>query len=144
MSIHLIILILHVLGAGVVIGVVLLALASIIKPPLTREAIERMHFVSRFGMIASVWQFLTGIVLSWQDWDEFRSSKLFWTKITLYLIEGAVASLLIEKQAKTAAVQLQNGQPVTGAKIRAGAWIQFLAIIAIAVIGVILVSGSEE
>lgn len=144
MSFHLILLILHVLGAGVVIGIVVLALVAVIKPPVTAQAMDRLHFVSRFGMGASIWQFLTGLIMSIQDWDEFRGNRLFWTKIILYVVEGALASRLLARQSRQTYEQTLNGQTTKGNRLRTTLSVHAGLIVAIAVIGVVLVSGGEE
>lgn len=102
--------ILHVLGAGVVIGIVVLALLSVFTAPISARDIDRLHFVSRFGRWASARQLVTGIILSAQDWAEFRSSRLFWTKMARYVIEGTLASRLLERQANGVAAQTAAGK----------------------------------
>src|SRR5512143_1921465 len=100
MSFHLIIMILHVFGAGLLIGIVLLALYSVFKPPITAQAMDRLHFVSHLGMYGSMWQFGTGLLLVIPEWSEFRASRLFWTKMALYVIEGVLASTLLARQSR--------------------------------------------
>lgn len=143
MSFHLIIMILHVLGASVVVGVVVLALASVVKPPVTAQAMDRLHFVSRFGMGASIWQFLTGVILAYQDWGEFKGNGIFWTKMALYVIEGTLASTLLGRLSKRTALQTVNGQTTSGGPLRTTLAVHALLIVAIAVLGVVLVSGNE-
>lgn len=144
MSIHLIVLILHMLGAGLVVGIVLLALFAVIKPPVGEKSMDRLAFIARFGMWGSIWQFLTGLILASQEWGEFRTNRLFWTKIILYLIEGTIASLLLEKQSKQAALRVAGGQTIDGSALRLTSFIHAGLILAIAIIGVVLVSGGEE
>lgn len=136
--------ILHVFGAGLVIGIVLLALYSVIKPPVTAQAMDRLHFVSRLGMWGSMWQFGTGLILAYQDWGEFRASKIFWTKMALYVIEGSLASMLLGRQSKRTWEQTANGQTTSGSPLRMTLAIHAVLILAIAALGVVLVSGGEE
>ena len=141
---HLIALILHMLGAGLTLGVVFLSLFAVIKPPVTEKAIDRLMFISTFGMGASAWQFLSGLLLVIPEWKEYQGNSLFWTKIILYTLDGALASMLIAKQAKRAAQNLADGNLSTSTSLRNGAWAHALLIVAVAVIGVILVSGGKE
>lgn len=140
MDLHLIILILHVLGAGLVIGVVVLALLAVIKPPVTAAAMERLHFVSRFGMAASIWQFFTGLYLAYADWDELKSNRVFWTKLILYVVEGMIAATLLDRLSRRTAAQTATGTTTAG-PLRLTLIIHALLILAIAALGVVLVEG---
>lgn len=144
MSFHLVILILHVFGAGLVIGVVLLSVFVVIRPPLTAQGADRLGFIGKFGMLASIWQFLTGFILASQDWGEFRGSRTFWVKMACYAAEGTIAALLIEKQAKRVKAQIAAGQAPDSNRLRTPMVIQAVLILAIAALGVVLVSGGNE
>lgn len=141
---HLITLILHMLGAGLTLGIVLLSLFAVIRPPVTTTAIEHLKFAGKFGMGASAWQFISGLMLVMPEWNEFRGNTLFWTKILIYTLDGFLASMLLAKQAKRAAQNVATGNATTGAGLRNVAWVHALLIMAVAVIGVILVSGGQE
>lgn len=144
MSLHLFVLILHVLGAGLVLGIVILSVAAVIKPPVTAMALDRLEFIGRFGLWGSAWQFLTGVMLYLQERGEFDHNPIFWTKIGLYVVEGTIASQLLQRQARTTAAALASGQTVTADGLRTTLWTHAGLIIAIAVLGVWLVSGGHE
>lgn len=144
MSLHLFVLILHVLGAGLVLGIVILSVAAVIKPPMTPRALDRLEFIGRFGLWGSAWQFLTGAILFLQERGEFNHNPVFWTKIGLYVVEGILASQLLQRQARTTTMALANGQTVTAGGLRAVLWAHAGLIIAIAVLGIWLVSGGNE
>lgn len=144
MSFHLIIMILHVFGAGLLIGIVFLSVFAVFKPPLSSRSMDRLSFVGKFGMWTSVWLFATGFFLAYQDWDEFRSSRVFWIKMSLYIVEGTLASLLINKQVKLSEAQTANGGTVQSGALRMSLVIQAALILAIAALGVVLVSGGSE
>lgn len=143
MSFHLLALILHVFGAGVVIGVVVLSVIAVIKPPMNAATMDKLHFAGRAGMAASAWQFFTGLMLVIPEWSEFRSNRLFWTKMTLYVVEGTLASMLLTRQSKQVWEQTKEGQNVPGNKLRTTLWLHAALILAIAAVGVVLVSGGE-
>lgn len=104
---HILLLVLHILGAGLLIGVVFLSLFLSVKPTWTPEKLSHLKFVGQFGMWASIWLFVTGVILAASEWHEFQSNKLFWAKMALYVLEGTLASQLIGKKARLAA----SGQP---------------------------------
>lgn len=134
---HLLLLIAHVLGASIVIGVVFFSLVIQFPLPLDPAKKAWLHFIGRFGMWASAWQFLTGLGLYWLEHDELNQRGLFWIKIGMYLLEGTLAGLVIEKKYK------QIDDPAAGRSLRGLVVLQVALIVAIATIGVILVSGGE-
>lgn len=74
-----IVLALHVIGSGLMIGVV--------------------FFV--FGTVAAIWQTVTGLILYFGEGDEFKDSKIFWIKIGLFILDGIIALLIIDRRIKT-------------------------------------------
>ena len=133
MSLQTLVLILHVLGSGVVFGVVFFSVFLVVKPGWSQGRLSHLHFVGRFGMWASGWQVATGVYLAGIEWSEFSSNTLFWTKMALYLIEGTLAGLLIEKKIKG---------PRAGAKpsgLSVSILSQMILIVLIIGIGVLLV-----
>lgn len=143
MSTHLILLILHVLGAGVVIGVAVLAFAAVIRPPINQTTLDRMAFVGKFGMWGSIWQLLTGVGLMAQEWDELRGNTLLWTKIVLWAVEGFLASTVVSRQVKRIEGALAQNLAPPAAGLTTTLLTNAVIILLIAAIGVFLVSGGE-
>lgn len=143
MNLHLVLLFLHVVGAGVVIGVIVMAFAAIVRPPLTRQSIDRFAFVGRFGMYASGSQFVTGAALMALEWGELGKSTLLWIKIILWVVEGMLASMVIEKRMRQLRTVVEGGQPVPRTAVPALVVVQLVLILTIAAIGVYLVSGPQ-
>lgn len=135
MSFHIAILILHVLGAGLVLGVSFFCAVLMYRKEWTSEQLDRFVYIGKFGKWFSVWQFLTGIILASNEWSEFKESKIFWIKMGLYLVEGALAGVLIEKRAKS----LQAGRAQKG--FASGLLVQLFLILLIISLGVLLVEG---
>ncbi len=138
MDFHIILLTLHVIGAGLILGVVLLSLFAAFRKTWSPERIATLHFIGSFGKWASVWQLLTGIGLASGEWDELGSSPIFWTKMVLYVLEGALAGMLIERRAK----QLEVGAETSG--FMTILLVHAILIIGIVVLGVFLVAGGHE
>lgn len=134
-----IVLILHVFGAAVVLGAGFFSLLSSWRQPFDAARLNVFRFVGRFGLMASIWQFLTGLILYWPEHQEFNHRPLFWIKIGLYLAEGAMVSMLIDRRVKQAEAKAQ-GQvlpPVTGLSTAVLVWTVIL--FTIAALGVVLV-----
>ncbi len=138
MTIHLILMILHLFGAGLLIGICVLAVLAVIKPPITKVGMDRLSFVARLGMGASGAQFITGAIMMATEWDELGHNPLVWTKIILWVIEGTLASLVISRQAKQAGVALANGQTPTRG-LPNSLLIQAFLVLLIAALGIIVV-----
>lgn len=134
MSFHIILLILHVLGAGVVIGIVFFSLVLAMHPrDWSAAALDRLHFVGRFGMWASAWMLVTGLILAFQDWDTLRVSRVFWGKMVAYAVEGIFAGTLITRLVRQAKAELRPRNLGTMMLIHA------LLILLIVSLGVLLV-----
>lgn len=143
MDTHIILLILHVFGAGLMIGIGALALKAVVRPPLTEQSLDRMGFVGGLGMWASIWQLLTGVLLMLQEWSEHSHNPLIWTKIGLWVLEGVVSSMLIGRQVRRIRAALAQHQPPPRAGLATVLLVNLLLILTIAAIGVLVVSGSE-
>jgi hypothetical protein len=143
MNHHTFLLILHVLGAGIVIGVAALAFAAVVKPPFTQISLDRMAFVGRFGMWGSIWQFLSGAALMGLEWEELGRSPLIWTKIVLWAVEGFLASTIVSRQVKRISGALAQNQQPPSAGLSTTLLANLLLIITIAALGVVVVSGGE-
>lgn len=108
MNIHTLILILHVLGAGVIIGIVFFSLVVSYRPrSWSAAALDRLHFVGKFGMWASAWMFVTGLILAFQDWEVLRTNWIFWGKMAAYVVEGIFAGALLTRIVMQARVELR-------------------------------------
>lgn len=139
---HTILLFLHVLGAGVVVGIVVISFFSVLRP-LSATMLDRIGYIGKFGMWASVWQLATGIGLYALEPEEFNSNRLFWVKLALYVIEGTLAATLLVRKSREAGAQIAKGQKPTNS-LAVILTLHALLIIAIVGAGVFLVSGGEN
>lgn len=138
MDFHVILLFLHIVGAGILIGVVVFSLFLAFKKTWSQDRITILKYIGQFGIWASAWQLITGIALASSEWEEFSTSHIFWTKMGLYAIEGALASMLILRKAK----QLKEGDAKPGFMVLL--MIHAIIILGIVGIGVYLVSGESH
>jgi uncharacterized membrane protein len=143
MNLHLVLLFLHIVGAGVIIGTSVLAVFAVVRPPLTPVSLDRMGFAGRFGMAASIAQLVTGGALMGLEWDELGKSPLVWIKIGLWAIEGALSSMVVGAQVRRVRAALDAGQPPPPTPLTTVFLANLIIVLAIAAIGVFLVSGSE-
>jgi len=127
----------HVIGAGVLIGLVVISTLIVFIPDLSESMLKVLERVRWLGPAASAWQFITGAGLYWLERDELSDSTLFWTKLGLYALEGVIASMVIDGKIKR---ERAKGADVVAAvkKMRAIYVVHALLIVSIAVLGVYL------
>lgn len=134
---HVVVMILHVLGAAVVFGVVFFSILAVVKPSAVAQQLDRLRFVSHVGISASAWQLVTGVILYFQDADKLKGSAVFWAKLALYVIEGTFASLVLGRQFKKLAANPQA--PAVPRSMINVLVVHAILITAIIVLGVVLV-----
>lgn len=135
--VHTFVLILHVFGAGILVGVVWLSIMSVIRPAVIAQQIDRLGFVHRFGIIFSGWQFVTGVVLFLMERDELQGNHLLWAKLGLYVIEGAFAGMVLDRRIKALRADATNALPTS--TLRTLLVIHAALIVAIVSLGVMIV-----
>jgi len=134
---HLFVLILHVLGAAVLFGVVIIGLILIFSGTISKDKLAIFKSIRYLGPISAGWLLLTGLYLYFSEPENFRDSKLFWAKISLFVIDGLIATFLVERKLAQSEAQ-QDTKIITSGKV--GLWIvvNLLILTSIITIGVIL------
>lgn len=97
---HNIVLALHVIGSGLMLGVVLFALLIYFKKSIDPYTLKNLKTIMLIGTVGAIWQLLTGLYLFLVELDEFKDSKIFWIKIILYFIDGILAVFIIDRKIK--------------------------------------------
>src|SRR3989338_7226040 len=96
---HALFLILHIVGAGVIIGVVVFVLLNI-KEGVSQERLKIFQMMRLTGTIAAGWLLATGLVLYFQEAEELKGNILFWIKMGLFVLDGIIAVLIIDCKVK--------------------------------------------
>lgn len=135
---HLVVLILHVLGAGVLIGIVVFSVILNIQGILTPERMKIFQTIRNTGIYASAVQLITGIVLYFQEPEEFKESVFFWVKIGLFVLDGIIAVLVIDRKVKNALAS-QTGKPKPISNMTIWTMVNLVILFAIVTLGVLLV-----
>ena len=97
---HTLFLILHIIGAGVIIGVVVFSILLNINERVSEERLKIFQMVRLTGTIAAGWLLATGLVLYFQEAEELKSNILFWIKMGLFVLDGIIAVLIIDRKVK--------------------------------------------
>lgn len=93
---HLAVLILHVIGAGVVLGVVVVSVVIGLWPNIPAERLALLKIIRRIGTTAVGWQIATGLLLAVQDGRDILDNNVFWTKMGLFAVDGVVSGSLVK------------------------------------------------
>lgn len=131
MSVHRLVLLVHLLGAAVVFGIVFFSLALVIGKPLDEIKLKAIALVRRYGIFAMSVAVISGLYLAYGDWSELKGDRLFWAKMVLIVLDYFVAVRLIN--AKVAAAV--GGQTESARGLALLAWLSFIAFVAIFFIG---------
>ena len=87
---HISVLIAHVLGAAIIVGVSFVTLIIELKNYTTDKVLELTEYIWKItGTILGI-QILTGLYLAITQWDQIGSSPYFWTKMVLIVVGGFV------------------------------------------------------
>ncbi len=97
---HTLFLILHIIGVGVIIGVVVFSILLNIKEGVSQERLKIFQMVRLTGTIAAGWLLTTGLVLYFQEAEELKGNILFWIKMGLFVLDGIIAVLIIDQKVK--------------------------------------------
>lgn len=134
MSLHDFALLLHILGACVVVGVVFFSLVFSVSKPLDDVKLKAIALIRKYGVWAMGVVTITGIYMATSEWDEFGKSYLFWAKIALIVIDYFVAVRLIN--AKVAKALSGDSQATSG--LSAISWTSALIFLIIVTLGFLL------
>ena len=114
---HLLFVILHIIGAGVIIGVVVFSVLLNIKEGVSEERLKIFQTVRLTGTIAAGWLFVTGLVLYFQEAEELKGNILFWIKMGLFVLDGMIAVLIIDRKVKKSPVPNMTFWAITNAVV---------------------------
>ena len=135
---HLLFLILHILGAGVLIGVVVFSVILNIQGTLTSERLKIFQIIRNTGTYAAVVMVITGLVLYFQEPEEFKDNILFWVKIGLFVLDGIIAVLIIDRKVKNAIAD-QTGKSKSTSNMTIWVLVNLVIIFTIVALGVLIV-----
>lgn len=134
--IHLIALVLHVLGATVIVGASFGSLIIFAKKEIPRERLLLLGEIWKIAGPAIGLQLITGIILAGLEWDSFSHNPLFWTKMALFVLSGVMGGKTLGEKMKKALASKSSTLTIEGSKRLA--WNSFIIYAAIVTIGVLL------
>lgn len=98
MDLHDFILLLHIIGAGILIGVAVFSLVLSVSKSLTKERLQTIALIRQFGTYSVVLLFLSGVYLAWRHFGGWPTTLRFWTKMALIVVDGILAQVVIKQK----------------------------------------------
>lgn len=111
-----IILILHILGAGFLLAVLVFAILFLIRKPFSKERLANIRTVINIGAWAFIWQIITGSLLFSERPQDFTANILFWVKIGLFLLDLILGLVLVNRKLR-AVEKAEPSQIVSSASL---------------------------
>lgn len=137
---HTIILALHVIGSGLMFGVVFFSFMIVMKKVIDPSKLALLKNIYVFGTVGAIWQVITGLILYFQEPDEFKTSNIFWIKMGLFVLDGIIALAIIDRRIKSA-TSPQTKDDVNFMNTYLWSLLSLLIILSVVTLGVFLVEG---
>lgn len=132
-ALHTTVLILHVLGATVIIGISFVTLVIELKKYSSHEILVITEFIWKINGILLFVQVVTGLYLAGSEWDKISKIHYFWAKMFLFFVIGTFIGIISRRRLK----RMKEGKK----DIRGGSnWavVGFLTFLLIATLGVLI------
>lgn len=129
------ILILHVLGASILLGTSITAMYVVFVKTLTKDIMKFITLIKSLVPTAAIAQLITGMMLFMADKKEFESAWQFSLKLVLYIASGVLGGVILKKKSLT----YTEGNSEHAADLKWLVSIDLLLLLAISGIGVWLV-----
>lgn len=127
---------LHIFAAGILIGIVVFSLILTIKNPVNRERLAIVQTIRKLGPVAAIILVFTGVSLISQN-PSILKEKIFFAKIILFIAEGIIAEMIINRKIKNA-LALESEQPAPTNPMFIWTLSSVVIVIAIVALGVML------
>lgn len=88
----------HILGAGFLLAVLVIAIFLLLHKPFARENLGSIRTVINIGAGAIIWQILTGAFLFSDRPQDFTTNILFWVKIGLFILDLILGLVLVNRK----------------------------------------------
>lgn len=98
---QLFILILHVIGASILLGTSITAVYIVFVKTLTKDMMKFITMVRSLVPAAAIAQLVTGMLLFMGERKEFEGIWQFTLKLILYLISGILGSVILKRKSRT-------------------------------------------
>ncbi|MDP3993009.1 MAG: hypothetical protein Q8Q05_02250 [bacterium] len=132
------VLLLHLLGAGVLIGVAVFSVVLSISKPVDQSRLQSIALIRRFGTYSVGLLIITGVYLAWQHYGGWPTIPRFWIKMGLIVLDGILAQVIIKQKINRA----MNGDTASANGLPLWTSISALVILLIVTLGFLTTSGN--
>ena len=102
MSLVQFVLLLHLLGAGVLIGVAVFSVLLSVAKPVDQARLQSLKLIRLSGTYAVGLLVITGVYLAWQHFGGWPTHVRFWVKMGLIVVDGFLAQFVIRQKVNQA------------------------------------------
>lgn len=95
------ILVLHVLGASILLGTSVTAVYFVFVKTLTKDMMKFITMIKSLVPAAAIAQLVTGMMLFMADKKEFEGLWPFSLKLVLYIVSGVLGGVMLKKKSLT-------------------------------------------
>jgi len=138
---HTIVLALHILGSGIIIGGIFAALLILINKRISKDNFEHIKFLWKFLTPTIGIQVITGIYLAASEWDKFGKNPLFWLKMGLFVVDGFFGGKILGDRIKVAVINNSKDIEIPGSHRLI--WTSFIIFLMIITLGVFLAESGQ-
>ncbi len=109
------VLFLHLIGAGILIGVAVFSVVLSVSKPLDQSRLQTVTLIRRYGTYSVGLLIVTGVYLAWKHYGGWPTVPRFWIKMGLIVLDGILAQVIIKhkiNQAMNGDTASANGLPL--------------------------------
>lgn len=131
-GLHTTILVLHVLGATIIIGIAFVTFIIELKKFNSSQILNLTELIWKIAGPTLGVQLLTGLYLASSEWDSIGKSLLFWIKMFLFFVVGSIVGIVNKRRFERMKKNPDQGHSISWALIG------LLAFLAVATLGVLI------
>ena len=136
MSFEQFVLLLHLLGAGVLIGVAVFSVVLSVNKPVDQSRLQSIALIRLFGTFSVGLLIVTGIYLAWKHYGGWPTTPRFWIKMGLIVLDGILAQMIIKQKID----QALSGDEMSGKSLPLWTSVSALVILLIVTLGFLTTS----
>jgi uncharacterized membrane protein len=134
---HTFLLTLHVVGAGILAGGVVFSIILAIKGQIGIERLKIIQSIRNISIGAVALQVVTGFILYSLGADEFKRNLFFWIKMALFVLDGIIAVLIVDRKIKLISAASATS-PIALGKIPLWLLVNLVIVLSIITLGVMI------
>lgn len=136
-ALNLLLLITHVLGACLLVGIVFFSFLAVVQRKFSKDQLVIFTFIRQYGALIAASQFITGLALVSLDWGKFGHNPFVWIKLVLFTLDGYLAFAFLARH-PSSYLKKESYAPREVRKFQQAALFSLIVITTVAILGVVL------